>query len=199
MPAPTALRERWCRRRRLRRRRSGTPRRTLRSAPVPAAHAGSPEQWCLLAPAGPTAARAPWQPSRLPPRAPPPAKTPLPDTCASASRAGRAASRRRSNHSLEFVDVAPRQVDVLAAGLDRLLDVRAFGELVPGLGRQDVAARLDRLLQLALVVGAAFAIGVEAVLLGSAGAVLGVLEAGSDLRDRQLGRRVEAERRGAPR
>jgi hypothetical protein len=51
-----------------------------------------------------------------------------------------------------------------------------------------VAAALDRLLQLIFVVGAALAVGVEAVLLWPAGAVLGVLKTWSNLGDCQLGR-----------
>src|SRR5438132_4018806 len=99
---------------------------------------------------------------------------------------------------LEFIDVVPRQVDVLPTGLERLLDLGAFAELVPRLDSQDVTAAGDRLLQVAFVARAALAIDVEAIPFGSAGAVLGVLEPGPDLRDRQLGRRVEAKRRRAP-
>src|SRR6266851_10413535 len=123
------------------------------------------------------------------------------DTCACASRAGRGASRRRPNRdeAFELVDVPPREVDVLAAGLDCLLDVGAFGELVPRLSGEDMAAALDRLLQLGLVVPAALTIGVETVPLRSTSAVLRVFEARADLGDGQLRRRIEAERRGTPR
>src|SRR5207245_7008698 len=88
---------------------------------------------------------------------------------------------------------------VLPTRLDRLLDIRALAELVPRLNSQDVAAAGDCLLQVSCVARAALAIDVEAVPLGSSGAVLRVLETGPDLRDRQLGRGVEAEWRRATR
>src|SRR5205807_2307090 len=66
--------------------------------------------------------------------------------------------------------------------------------LVPGLDRPDLAARGERLLELALVVGAVLARSVEPAL----AAELGVLEAGADLRDREAAVDVEAGRRGAP-
>src|SRR5438874_2403197 len=104
-----------------------------------------------------------------------------------AYRAERAEARRpATDQSFEPVDVTPREFDVLAACLDCFLDVGALGELIPRLGGQDVTAALDRLLQLAFVVGATLAVGVEAVLLRPTGAVLRVLETWSDLGDRQL-------------
>ena len=48
----------------------------------------------------------------------------------------------------ELRHVPPRQLDVLPARLDRLLDVRPLAELVPRLDRQDVSAAGDCLSQL---------------------------------------------------
>src|SRR5258708_5808105 len=93
----------------------------------------------------------------------------------------------RADDAFELLDVASGQVDVLASRFNGFLNVGAFGELVPCLGRQDVAPAGDCLLQLAFVIGAALSISVEAVLFGSTGAVLGVLEARSDLGNGQLG------------
>src|SRR5438105_4508042 len=100
--------------------------------------------------------------------------------------------------ALEDVDVLARQLNVLAARFDGLLDIGAFAELVPRLHGQQVATAQDGLLELTFVARASLAVDVEAVPLGSASAVLRILEARPDLGDGQLRSSVEAEWRSAP-
>src|SRR5689334_22558361 len=97
-------------------------------------------------------------------------------------------------YTFEAVGVGARQVDVAAPILDRLGDVGALAELVPGLDGQDVVATGECLTQLALVEGAVLAVDVEAVPLRSTVAVGGIAEPRPNFGHVELGVGIEPTR-----